>query len=260
MLENISNDDFPFKDLYVIGFYLSSISIFSYSAEKAAKLSEEASLLYGEKYKHYYANLIWAQILSFAVLFIDLFFILASFLYDTSNMILAFFVLLIGIVIDVYFYSSMGLKLQKRSEECMSNFPDIISKLALLVSSGMILREAWNLVANSSDGELYKLMKDSCTDMENGKSEVEALYKFGVTSNLQEVRKFSSSLIQSLEKGSADLVHFLVTQSTELWETKKQVMLQKGEVAASKLLGPIALMFVGVIIIIATAAFAGLSF
>ena len=49
-------------------------------------------------------------------------------------------------------------------------------------------------------------------------------------------------------------------QSEELWETKKQNLLRQGELAATKLLGPIVMIFVGILIIIMTAAFAGALF
>jgi tight adherence protein C len=157
------------------------------------------------------------------------------------------------------FFGAMKRKLQKRGEECIIELPNMISKLALLTGSGMILREAWFFIANSKDGTIYDLMKQTCTDMENGASDIDGIRKFGMLSNVPEIKKFSSALIQSIEKGSADLISFLAIQSTEMWDHKKQIMLQKGEMAASKLVAPIALMFAGILIIILTAAMAGMS-
>ena len=42
----------------------------------------------------------------------------------------------------------------------------------------------------------------------------------------------------------------LKNQNDELWETKKQNVLQQGEVASSKLLIPIMIMFVGILIMV----------
>jgi tight adherence protein C len=49
-------------------------------------------------------------------------------------------------------------------------------------------------------------------------------------------------------------------QSAELWEEKKQNLLRQGELAATKLLVPIVMIFVGILIIIMAAAFAGALF
>ena len=91
----------------------------------------------------------------------------------------------------------------------------------------------------------------------NGYSDADAIFLFGRASNSTEIKKFTSALLQSMEKGGAELSVFLARQSSELWSTKRQHMLQNGEKAATKLLLPIVLIFVGIIIIVMTAAFAG---
>ena len=98
-------------------------------------------------------------------------------------------------------------------------------------------------------------MKSSCEDMRNGMSEKDAIYKFGVLSNSGEIKKFTSALIQGIDQGSRDLTNILAEQSVEMLSLKKQIMLQKGEAAASKLLLPISLIFFGILIIVLTAAF-----
>lgn len=47
---------------------------------------------------------------------------------------------------------------------------------------------------------------------------------------------------------------FLANQSSELWNEKRQLLLQKGEKAASKLLMPIAIMFLGIMLIVISSA------
>lgn len=97
-------------------------------------------------------------------------------------------------------------------------------------------------------------MRISCEDMENGMSEVDAIHKFGRYTNSSEVRKFTSALNQSIERGGGELSDFLARQSTEMWALKKQLMLQKGEAAASKLLAPTAMLFVAIIVAVMTGA------
>ena len=66
-------------------------------------------------------------------------------------------------------------------------------------------------------------------------------------------------MIQGIEKGNSELAEFLSNQSAEMWAYKKQLMLQKGEVAASKLVAPIGIMFAGVLLIVISAALSGMS-
>lgn len=97
-------------------------------------------------------------------------------------------------------------------------------------------------------------MRQSCIDMENGMSDVDAIHKFGRLSNSPEIRKFTSALAQSIERGGAELSDFLARQSVEMWTLKKQLMLQKGEAAATKLLAPTVMLFIGIIIAVLTGA------
>ena len=127
------------------------------------------------------------------------------------------------------------------------------------MNSGVILHEAWGIVAFGNEGALYNLMQNSCQEMENGTSDIDAIRKFGLLTNSEDIKKFSTALIQSIERGGGDLPSFLTNQSSELWKLKKQHMLQKGESAASKLLIPIALMFAGVMLIVLASAVQSLS-
>lgn len=95
--------------------------------------------------------------------------------------------------------------------------------------------------------------------MENGKSDYDAISSFAAASGSEEMRKFSMSIIQSMEKGNAELSRIMMQQATELWSLKKQRLLQRGEKAATKLVIPVSLMFVGVIIVVLTCALSGLS-
>lgn len=123
----------------------------------------------------------------------------------------------------------------------------------------MILFNAWTQVAESKEGPIYDLMRSACRDVKNGMSESDAYYRFGILSDSQDIRKFSSMLVQSLEKGGAELTGFLTQQSKELWHQKRQYALQAGDAAAAKLLIPTVLMLVGILIIILSSVFLGLA-
>ena len=209
-------------------------------------------LLQDPQYAEYYAEVAWAQVLTFVHISLSLGFLLGGMLDFTLFS-------LVGVAFAgfcaYYFLNNMKSILKKRSEECVLELPEIVSNISLLMNSGMVLKDVWQVVANSKEGEIYTLMKNSCEDMRNGMSEKDAIYKFGVLSNSGEIKKFTSALIQGIDQGSRDLTEILANQSVEMMLLKKQLMLQKGEAAASKLVFPTALIFVGVILIVLTAAF-----
>lgn len=253
MLDALEGDDYPLKTVYSAGLAMQDVGLFRLSGKLSDKLTDDTKLIYGRKYSEFYAQIIWAQALSFGLLCCSVCFVLAGILPDMAGLLG-----LIGIVMTVLpgyvFISEAHEKVQKRQGGCEGEFPNAISKMALIVNSGVILHDAWEIVAYGNTGELYDLMQLACEEMANGKSDIDAIYEFGVRTNSDEIKKFTSALIQSIERGGGALPEFLSNQSKELWAHKRQVMLQKGESAASALLMPIAMMFVGVMLIVIVAA------
>ena len=253
-LEALDGDDFPLKTIYVVGLMWQETKIGKLKGKIETDLKNNTTLYYSENYSTFYAQINWAQVLSFVHLILAIAFLLAGGALGSTSL----FYLAVGVFFAVftgyYFLTFYGNKLQTRSEECDAEFPNSISKLALIVNSGVILNDAWKMVANGKDGVYYDLMKDSCVQMDNGVSSVEAIRLFGEKSGSDNVKKFTTALIQSIEKGGADLPQFLVNQSSELWASRRQILLQKGEKAAGALLIPILLMFGGVMLIVIAAA------
>ncbi len=248
---NLDDTDFPLKGFYGIGFAWNEGKLLSLKGKIRHTLVNQAKLLYDPQYAEYYATVVWAQVLSFVHLFLCAGFVLAG-AFDFL------FFALVGVlcagVFGFFFFTKMKEMLKKRQSECVIELPEIVSTMALLMNSGMVLKEAWEKIAYSKEGTIYTLMQDACVDMQNGMSEIDAIHKFGIMSDTPEIKKFTGALIQGIEKGSRDLSDFLTKQSSEMWALKKQIMLQKGEAAASKLLAPIALIFIGIMIIVISAA------
>ena len=139
-----------------------------------------------------------------------------------------------------------------------TDFPDIVSKIALLINAGMILKEAWIKVSETGDSPIYQEMKKTVFEMENGMAEVDAYYNFGTRCVIPEIKKFASTLSQGVVKGNAELVSMVQEQSAEIWLAKKHRAKQQGEKAGSKLMIPIMIMFVGILVVIIVPIFANL--
>lgn len=251
--------DYQLKDLFCIGFFLNSLPPFSLRGDLERELKNQSRLYLDNVYYEYYATLAWAEFLTYSSLIVSVVLCFAGLMGGSMGIIL---IIMGGLFIAIAWnvtISKMEEAVDARREECEYEFPTMVSKLALMVSSGMISRDAWYAVAYGKEGELYDLMRRSCEEMNNGASEIEAIHHFGVLSDSNEIRKFTSTITQSLERGGSDLAIFLLSQTSELWNHKRQLALQRGEVAAGKLVIPLGIMFAGILFIIMSAAMQGLS-
>lgn len=260
LVENLDSSEYFLKDLYIIGFSLNNTKLFRLRGKLERDLKKHSKLVWDNIYYEYYANLAWAQFLSLSLLVLSIGLILSTLIGGEAALLIFGITALFVLAIWNLSMSKMKEAVAKRRDECILEFPNMVSKLSLLINSGMVLREAWYLVADGKDGALYELMKKACECMDNGDSDAAAIHKFGVLSDSIEIKKFTSAMVQGIEKGNSELADFLVSQASELWAHKRQLTLQKGEIAAGKLIIPLGLMFGGIIMIIVAAAMQSMSF
>lgn len=250
MISPLDEKEFILKDIYGIGFKMMEMLKIDLKNNSSNDLREKIKILYGDKYAEFYLRVYYAQRLSLSFFVLLLSLIFSCMASGSDGVIL----LLLGLVltgVTYYYFSTLAEnKLKKQSLLYISDFPDAISTLALLVNSGMVLREAWTQVAYANDKPLNIQMQKVSEEMNNGISEADALYAFSIKCATPEIKKFTSFIIQGLEKGNSDLAISLRNQSSELWEMKRQSVLQQGQLAASKLLIPIMIMFIGILIMV----------
>ncbi len=252
---SLDEKEYPLCQIYSTGYAFWELAGKTYKNKKDRKLRQQVEILYGKKYTEFYLRVIYAQKMTYAMLLVVVAFIVYGLTQDLTIM----GVMLLFAGLAYYYYGSNAeQKIQKRSEEMMGDFADALSELALLTNAGMMLREAWETVASDREDILYQEMRRSLEDMNNGVSEMEAMRRFGNRCVVPEIRKFSSTIIQGLEKGNADLSITLQQQSREVWEARKQDVRRKGEKAAGKLLAPMAVMFIGVLIMVIVPVFTNL--
>lgn len=255
LFEGLDSKNFQLKEVYSIGYALLEMVHFDFQSDKSKtnrKLRQQLRVVYEEKYVEYYLRVVYAKSYSLAIIIIQFAFIL----YGLSRELGAFCIfVLLGVLIGYRFFTETDKIIEKRSEELLIDFSDAASNLALLTNAGMILREAWEETTRTGNGLIYKEMERAMEDMRNGVSDAEAVRRFGVRCMIPEVKKFSSTLIQGMEKGNKELSNALRQQSAELWELKKQLVKRQGETAASKLLLPMFVMFGGILVLIVVPIF-----
>lgn len=247
MFEAISEKEYPLKEIYFVGYELMQIIGYKYKSKADRKLRQEVDILYGKKYADYYIRVSYAQRVTISLTL----FVAAFIVFGLTNEIAALIIVLVFSALAFYYYgTTMRKKILSRSDEMLKDFSEVVSKLALLTNAGMILKDAWEDTAYAGDSALYKEMQKTIVDIRNGKSEIDAYNDFGVRCVIPEIKKFTSTIVQSFTKGNRELSNALQIQSKEVWSSKKQKARQQGEKAASKLLIPICIMFVGILIMI----------
>lgn len=148
---------------------------------------------------------------------------------------------------------------KKRIQEMMLEYPDVVSKLAILLSAGMTLQGAWKKIAllyekrrkNSTFPKktVYEEMLVACHEMESGMGEERVYVRFGERCKEAGYRKLANILSQNLRKGTKDIVKLLEQEAEQSFEKRKQEAKRYGEEAGTKLLFPMMLML-GMIMVI----------
>lgn len=141
--------------------------------------------------------------------------------------------------------------IKQKKEEIVVEFPQMVSKITLLINAGMAVRRAWDEVACSNyENKLYEEMRTTSMDIQQGMAIEDAINLFAQRCATKEVRKFASIYIQAVQKGASESIASMKEMSDAAWEEKKQLARQKGATASQKLTTPNMLMFVGLIILV----------
>jgi len=249
-IKPLDKKEFMMPEIYGVGFKIMKMFKFEFKNREANQIRENASILYGERYADYYMRVIYAQRISIIYLCFAVGCGICALAEGTDKLLLLALALVMCGTLYYYFMKLPASKVKDRSIRFMDEFPNAVSTIALLVNSGMILREAWREVSMSAETELYLEMRKVNEDIDNGVAEVDALYNFGNRCVTPEIKKFTAFIVQGLEKGSRDLAIALRNQTDELWELKKQNILKRGELASSKLMIPLMVMFIGILIMV----------
>ncbi|MGP7959726.1 type II secretion system F family protein [Sanguibacter sp. A247] len=252
LFEGITEKEFPLKDLYPIGYELLERTGYSFRSRSDLQLRQLMDVLFTRQYAEFYMRAVRSQQVTFGLTLL----VLSFGLYGITGSFGFFVVMLVLTALAVYYYGDqVRNRVRRRGEAMYRDFCEMVSSLALLTNAGMILREAWTQTSLGGDTVLYEEMQLAVRDMQNGTPDTEAIQTFGARSMLPEIKRFTSTLVQSVQRGGADLPALLTAQSTESWHLKKQAVQREGNKAGSKLLFPMILMFAGILIMLVVPMF-----
>ena len=247
LLAAIDGKQYLLPELFFIGFGFIDMFKINLRTEYGKKKEKKIAEVYGEKYAEYYHNVIVAGQITYALTIAPFGLFLGAMVNDMLYTILS---IAAAASLVVYLDYEVNNAVEKKRDEIISDYPEVLSKLVLLVNAGLVIREAWTKVAYTSNNTLYREMQIMSEEMNNGVSDLDALNNFAQRCSVKQIKKFASILSQNIQKGGAELAINLRHMNEESWEEKKHIAKTKGETAGAKLMIPLLIMFVGVLMMV----------
>jgi tight adherence protein C len=105
------------------------------------------------------------------------------------------------------------------------------------------------------DHPLYVEFRGLLTMLNNRTPFPQAIEWFARRCAVHEVSLFANALLLNYKRGGDELAGTLRTLNAQLWHTRKTALLTLGEEASSKLVFPMAVLFLTVMVIVAAPAF-----
>lgn len=249
-------EEYKYPELFCIGFSLMELFRFNKNSRRARKRINEISQIKGRIYAEYHFLMLTAAKWSYGFTLFTLFSLLA--VLAGEPLALAAGVLFAGLLMW-YTDEKFNDKLEEKRDLLIADFPQMLTKMTLLVNSGMVVRDAWKKIAeDGGDRPLFQEMRLAVQEMQNGVTEIGAYDNFANRCGLKEMRRFTATVSQAMQKGNAEMAFFIRDLSDDMWQEKKNMVKRKGEAAASKLIIPTALIFVGILVMIIVPAFSGM--
>ncbi len=153
---------------------------------------------------------------------------------------------------------------KEREQQLLVDYPDVVSKLTLLLEAGMTPRYAWERMVTDyqrrkdRDGQrryAYEEMLRCRNQMAAGGREEQIYESFGKRCGNIRYLRLSSVLVQNLKKGTASIVPLLQKEAAEAFSDRKERAKQAGEEAGTKLLLPMGGILVLILAIVMIPAF-----
>lgn len=178
-------------------------------------------------------------------------------------------ILMLGLAAAVIVYIHQGIteqkKEQSRKDQLLRQYPDMVSKISLLLGAGMTLCGAWERIVlnyqrqleqqHTKSIEVYEQMLLSYREMQDGIGELKVYERFGERCGTPQYRKFSVLIVQNLRKGNSGLRQILEKEVSEAFALRKNQAKKAGEEASTKILLPMMMMLCIVMVIILVPAF-----
>ena len=217
-------------------------------------IAEKYSELYGRKHAAHAARHMLAKFLSYPAIGICALLFPGCILLSVGSTRTGAAITAVGPVLVIALvyamYDELSDRMKKRRASIARQFPNVVSKLALLVTSGMIMDRAWKETAHSHDSELYREMQKTSQELDNLVSPETAYGAFISRCSTKETAKLASAITQNLSKGNTEIGRLLKDMAHEAWLERRHTAKRDAEKANSKLMIPTMLLFIAILLML----------
>lgn len=172
---------------------------------------------------------------------------------------LPFLTILAAVVIILIDYNRLKNEYERRNKQIQRDYVQLLAKIGILLRAGLTIRGAWERMVGEYEQTvkknpekrryIYEEMSITWNQIRNGQAEATAYMEFGRRCGTYSYVKFGNILEQNLKQGIMGISKALEREMTDALEQRKNMALQRGEEAQTKLLFPMFLML-GVVLVI----------
>lgn len=161
-----------------------------------------------------------------------------------------------GMLVPAARIRSLRIEVEERRRAILTELPELLTRLMLLVGAGESLQGALQrCAAGGAEGHpLYRELAGAMYAVRNGESFHQAMDGFARRTGVQEAAVLSAALLLQYRKGGMEFVLSLRELSFTLWEKRKAIARTRGEEAASKLSLPLVVIFFVLMVLVGSPA------
>ncbi len=185
----------------------------------------------------------------------------------TTGQNLALLFLIAALLMAIRAGSRLEEAFAKRNRSLEEDYPDIVSRLAILFSAGLTIPAAWERLAADYERELtknksirygYEELRLTALELANTGYSDRVFYDFGKRCGSGRYMRLADILDQNMRKGTMQLTVFMEQEAAQAFELRKLQAAKTGEEAGAKLLLPMMMMFGLVIAMVVVPAWSGM--
>lgn len=182
-----------------------------------------------------------------------------------GNMLIAGYLICVGAGILLLPIFKQKEDDKRRKEEILREYPEMVSKMAVLVGTGMTVRRALVKVVERYDEQkgknlLYEEIIIVIKEQQSGMSESMSYEHMARRCDIPEIWKFTHLLSLNLKTGQSNLAEKLHEIALDAHNAQRRNVRKRGEEAGTKLVFPMMIYLIIVFVIILVPAFSSLSF
>jgi tight adherence protein C len=244
-----------FQLVFLAPAWLLLLEKFSIIEKYGLKINQKIIGIYGAKLGLAYTRMYLSQLIStsYTILF---FFVLIG-LISGGDYAVAIFGAIISILIPPVMIKNLDKKIKRRKDQIIYDLPEFLNKVTLLVNAGETVQRAMIRCVEqkkNSKNALYVELRVLVNELYNNKSLSLVLEDFSKRCSVKEVSMFTTTVLLNYRKGGSEFATALQGLSRDLWEKRKSISRTLGEEASSKLVIPMVVIFLIIMIIVATPA------